>query len=103
MLRSTLAAAAVLAAAAAPAQAAPRMLVNPAGALTGPSGASRTSIARDFLAGHGFGAGGLGPPAVQQTPGGVTIVAFRPTVRGVPAFEGARVVVDRSGRVVEAL
>jgi extracellular elastinolytic metalloproteinase len=40
---------------------------------------------------------------VQQTPRGVTIVSFRPSFRGVPTFEPARVVLDRSGRVVEAV
>src|SRR4051794_674835 len=100
MLRSMLAGV-VLLAAASPAQAAPRMLVNPGGALSGPSGESRTTIARGFLAKHGFG--DLGSPVVQQTPRGVTIVSFRPSLKGVPVFEGARVVVDRAGRVVEAL
>jgi extracellular elastinolytic metalloproteinase len=102
MLRS-ISAGVVLLAAAAPAQAAPRMLVNPAGALTGPSGQSRTAIARGFLGEHGFGAGDLGSPVVQQTPRGVTIVSYRPSFRGVPTFAGARVVVDRSGRVVETM
>src|SRR5262245_32536615 len=93
----------LLAVATAPANAAPRMLVNQAGALTGPSGESRTEIARGFLGNHGFAAAELGAPEVQQTPGGVTIVSFRPSFRGVPSFEGARVVLDRSGRVVEAI
>jgi extracellular elastinolytic metalloproteinase len=103
MLRSTLAGVVLLAAAASPAQAAPRMLVSPGGALTKPSGESRTVIARDFLGAHGFSSSDLGSPQVQQTPGGVTIVSYAPTFRGVHTFDGARVVLDRSGEVVESL
>src|SRR5689334_15188109 len=93
----------LLTAAAAPAQAAPRMLVDPDGALTGPSGESRTAIARQFLDRRGFDAVDLGSPRIQQTPGGVTIVSYRPTVHGVPAFEDARVALDRAGRVIESV
>ena len=101
MVKWILAGVGLLLAAAAPAQAAaPRMVLNPDGALTRPSGGSRTAIARSFLGRHGFGASDLGSPQVQQTPGGVTIVSYRPSLEGVPAFDGARVVLDRSGEVV---
>src|SRR3954453_11933791 len=103
MVRTLILAGVALAATAAPAHANPRMLSNRDGALSGPSGASRTAIARGFLRGRGFGTSELAAPAVQQTPRGVTIVSFRETYKGIPTDHEARVVIDRAGRVIELL
>lgn len=86
----------------------PRSLLKLDGALSSPSGAARDSIARSFLRSNAAALGlstqdidALASAKRVDAPGGVTILRYRQSYRGIPTFDnGVRVAIDRAGRVL---
>ena len=86
----------------------PRSLLKLDGALSGPSGAARDTVARSYLRANAA-ALGLSTSDVDaldlakrvDAPRGVTILRYRQSYRGIPTFDnGVRVALDRAGRVL---
>ena len=86
----------------------PRSLLKLDGTLTGPGSGSRDAIARSFLRANAAALGlstadaeALALTKRVDAPGGVAILRYGQSFRGIPTFDnGVRVSLDRAGRVL---